>query len=387
MDLSQAIQPNGYDQPIHPECFTCYECNNLITDLHDYSLVSGKPICSNCLPQIEERECSFCHQPIVGRFVLTKGKYFHPMHFQCCQCETPLNGRNFVVHHNSYFCPEHGNYFVHDCASCKKEIQIDESNPRNRGFVVYWRGKRYHAQCFVCRICGIKLSTNANSEVAVYSVHGRPHCKQCYEQRVADHECQEGRFRIAKTIGSHHHSPEATTTRRETFAEKFNREFIPPVYQSVLDKQREEEELLENTQMGLLSDHGSIHHHRRRRHHHHGENGEHAHHHHHHGEHGEHPHRHHRHHGENGENGEHPHRHHRHHGENGENGEHPHRHRRHHGEHGENGEHTHTHRGRGAHSGMQRKGQRRGGESKTHQINQKANDQGTQENEQLLVEE
>lgn len=229
-DPKDVVEPPGISQyRCHKECFRCYECGCQL-DLNRFEVVSDVPLCEKCKAVAMDRTCKECGEPIVGRFVLDRGRYFHVEHFVCCMCQRVLNGHSFVIHHNKYLCPEHGIIYLKTCGYCKAEITaIDPSRVR-------WGNKYYHKRCFVCRICGQHLELNKTR-----SCHGRPHCVDCFKKRVKAGEVnEEGHC----TNGNHMHTPEHTEELRSRFKKdaKNPEDWVEPMYASQQTVEKENEE-------------------------------------------------------------------------------------------------------------------------------------------------
>ncbi|OHT10297.1 hypothetical protein TRFO_04334 [Tritrichomonas foetus] len=213
-DLEEKIKPVGFDSFIHKNCFNCHECAAELEE-GGYKIVAGVPICTKCQPMIEIRRCTECNKPIVGRFVKNRGKYFHVEHFQCNQCEDVLYGKNFIIHHNKYFCPNDGQIYLKTCAYCKAEFSGIE--PDN----IQWRNKAYHSRCFVCRVCSDRCDPE-NCK----AIHGRPHCNDCFAQRVTEKDATNN----GRNCGSHKHRPAESLKRRTRFAQVLKRTIEQPRY-------------------------------------------------------------------------------------------------------------------------------------------------------------
>ncbi|RCH95141.1 hypothetical protein CU098_009587, partial [Rhizopus stolonifer] len=97
----------------HKECFVCAECGTTFNstflishgkpycDLH-YPSLPEKPIKKKQVPALPElplqanstvKTCHRCHEPILGRCSSAFGKYYHPLHFQCSECQKILSAR------------------------------------------------------------------------------------------------------------------------------------------------------------------------------------------------------------------------------------------------------------------------------------------------------
>ncbi|KAH0787215.1 LIM domain containing protein [Histomonas meleagridis] len=207
-DIEERIKPPGFEHAIHATCFACYECNGEL-DQDSFKMIGGFPICPRCAPAVEKRKCHACGNAVVGRYVKNRGRYFHVDHFVCSQCECVLYGRNFIIHHDKYFCPKDGQHYLRRCSYCKNEFDGMEQD------LVTWHKKVYHGRCFVCRICGTRCDVD-NAKC----FHGRPHCDDCYKKRVEEEE-----------VNNHKHRPEESEERRNKFKSYFDKKnFVFPRY-------------------------------------------------------------------------------------------------------------------------------------------------------------
>ena len=231
-DIDEPIQPKGFDKKIHPGCFNCYECAKPLDPKGKFSIIDNLPVCDSCKKIVKNRICASCSKPVLGRYVKNRGKYFHIQHFTCQKkgCKKVLFGKNYTVHHNKYYCPEHGAMYLKRCAYCKGEFSPLEND------VTDWHGKSYHARCFVCRIC----SEHLNPEKC-YSVHGRPYCHACFQRRVEEGDCDSKGRTIKKGDGAHQHKLDISMERRERFAQILEKEIEMPVYKKDLHKHRSSE--------------------------------------------------------------------------------------------------------------------------------------------------
>jgi hypothetical protein len=91
------------------------------------------------------------------------------------ECGAALSPASVVVHHGRLYCGKHGFVFAHGCEYCKSLI-AGSGVPH-----LLWNNKLYHLECFVCRVCGVKL-TAADAK----RFHNRPHCARCHRLRIAD---------------------------------------------------------------------------------------------------------------------------------------------------------------------------------------------------------
>ena len=227
-DIDNPIQPKGYDKLIHPGCFYCYECCKLLDPKGKFTIIEGNIVCDSCKNIVKNRVCCSCSKPILGRYVKNRGKYFHIDHFTCEKkgCNKVLYGKNYVVHHNKYYCPEHGTIYKKRCAYCKGEFSPLEND------TIEWNGKNYHERCFVCRVCSDHLDPET-----CYSVHGRPYCQACFDRRVKEGDVDEhGRTIKKKDDSQHKHKLDVSLERRERFAQILGKEIPMPVYKKDLHK-------------------------------------------------------------------------------------------------------------------------------------------------------
>jgi hypothetical protein len=148
----------------HSTCIACFECNEPIID---FEILAGERFCLNCAAKICNRKCQRCNSVIVHDHLLVGCKWFHRDCFTCHECNALLKGHNFVSHHGRFYCQEHGHPFESCCQYCKETIW-------GLGPQIRWSNKLYHPECFVCRVCGVKLTMGT-----VRRIHNRPHCEQC----------------------------------------------------------------------------------------------------------------------------------------------------------------------------------------------------------------
>lgn len=173
-DTNDEIRTDCYNEmPMHKSCFRCYHCSDELSLNDDYTLVSGKPVCSKCIDTLTKTGfvCNKCGKVILDRSVEFHGMHFHPEHFVCTQCKTILKGQNIVVYRNKPYCPTHGDAFAtRKCWACHGDFLENQK-------VIRWDGRAYHANCFKCKECQVVL--NEDNWVRV---HGYPYCEKCYQE-------------------------------------------------------------------------------------------------------------------------------------------------------------------------------------------------------------
>ncbi|KAH0786830.1 LIM domain containing protein [Histomonas meleagridis] len=212
-DYEEKVKIPGKEYSIHASCFVCYECSEPLK-MDTFTLIEDKLLCAKCIAIFEKRKCANCNKFIFGRYIQCRGKFFHPEHFLCCECNEILCGNCYVVHHDKYYCPLDGQYFTGRCSYCKKEIDNIE------GSKVDWHNKVYHKRCFVCRVCGARCDPE-NCK----SFHERPHCDECYKKRI-----------IEEKKNANKHNPNESSKRRKNFKDYFDKkEFVLPIYSKDTD--------------------------------------------------------------------------------------------------------------------------------------------------------
>lgn len=197
---------------VHTNCLSCFECSKVLIKGHQ-KILDGKIYCRRCYSFVSERVCQVCNQVIIGSFVKSHKRFYHPNHFICSTCKIILNGNNYVIHHNKLYCPAHGKYFSDHCAFCKRALYLTNEE------MIRFNGKIYHTICFVCRVCG----TSLRPETAKL-FHSRPHCMDCYQKRIRESTSGSEKQRYK-------HIPDASVQRRIRFMED-GIQIILPQYES-----------------------------------------------------------------------------------------------------------------------------------------------------------
>ena len=95
---------NGFDK-LDPGTEICVQPTNLNPD-------RSKPI-----------YCEHCHEKIVGSILSSGKKYYHPKHFMCAECSSPLNGKPFFEVDEKVLCVNcYNNQHGVKCAFCNEFI-------------------------------------------------------------------------------------------------------------------------------------------------------------------------------------------------------------------------------------------------------------------------
>ncbi|CAH8439017.1 unnamed protein product [Schistosoma turkestanicum] len=91
------------DMPWHKDCFTCHDCNRILTGT-SFHEVDGYPYCDSHYYSKRGLLCFACSLPITGRCVNALGKRYHPEHFLCAYCLHPLQTGTFKEHLSKPYC-------------------------------------------------------------------------------------------------------------------------------------------------------------------------------------------------------------------------------------------------------------------------------------------
>jgi len=102
--------------------------------------------------------CDYCKQQILGHYIESGGKYYHPIHFLCDNCGSPIDPAKYYLKNGKNYCPDcYKKLFAPKCAYCG-EILED-------GHIVA-DGKTYHDSCYYnhvalrCALCGKIITGN-----------------------------------------------------------------------------------------------------------------------------------------------------------------------------------------------------------------------------------
>lgn len=169
-----------------------------------------KYMCDRCIQHLSNNcLCCICQKPILENIVIKNQRMLHRLCFRCeyKNCDKHLYGNSYVVHHNKFFCWEHGEIYQTTCAFCKSHFNVLETDR------IKWNGKMYHKVCFVCRVCGKNLDPQT-----CLKIHGRPHCAECFQLRVNEGDCDEnGRSSIVNKKSKKRRSLNQDTNSNERF--------------------------------------------------------------------------------------------------------------------------------------------------------------------------
>jgi len=117
--VGQAV--NAIGRRWHPEHFVCTICGSSFSD-GKYFEKDGKPYCDKDY-KTKFLNCRSCGQPITGEAVTALGAMWHSEHFSCQVCRKPF-GQNFFQNEGLIYCDKH--YYelmkIPRCNSCAQPI-------------------------------------------------------------------------------------------------------------------------------------------------------------------------------------------------------------------------------------------------------------------------
>jgi len=152
----------------HPEHFLCSSCHKaLSTDAH-YPY-NGEYFCPACWESRCPFVCEKCGKAIIsGQKITALGKYYHPDHFRCTECDCLLT-ETFAVRDGLPYCQAHAQANALTCARCKKPISRGQYFNNQDGT------RHWHADCFCCASCKMPFINGDHCEL-----NGEVYCKLHY---------------------------------------------------------------------------------------------------------------------------------------------------------------------------------------------------------------
>ncbi|XP_034666229.1 transforming growth factor beta-1-induced transcript 1 protein-like [Drosophila subobscura] len=150
----------------HPEHFNCRHCDTPIDDAA-FNIQGGEPVCSACFMRLYTHNCAGCKQPILERTVVAMGENWHEECF-CCDgaCKKPLASQPFFEREGKPYCKQDfETLFATKCARCEKPI-TDKA--------VVAMDNKWHRDCFRCTRCSNPISTTSFTIIA-----DKPICPGC----------------------------------------------------------------------------------------------------------------------------------------------------------------------------------------------------------------
>ncbi|XP_069704768.1 paxillin-like [Periplaneta americana] len=116
--------------------------------------------------------CYGCQQPIKGRIISALEKTWHPDHFVCAGCNKPITSGRFYQKDGKPYCEEdYSNLYLKKCVSCNQPI---------KDTVIVALNRNWHAEHFVCIVCGMKLGGTT-----FFERDEQPYCQNDYYNMFA----------------------------------------------------------------------------------------------------------------------------------------------------------------------------------------------------------
>jgi paxillin len=106
----------------HLDHFICGKCNAPFPDGMFFEK-EGRPWCKNCYSTNFSYRCAACDQGIMGDVVNALGRHWHPEHFVCAFCQMPFEGGTFFAKEGRPYCRQHYNMQTGSaCGGCGMAI-------------------------------------------------------------------------------------------------------------------------------------------------------------------------------------------------------------------------------------------------------------------------
>jgi len=164
-------QIKAFNKVYHPEHFQCSKCKAIIRST-DFYEINSNPLCDKCYQHGGSVICASCKTPIIGKVTTAMGKSYHPGHFQCCVCKTPLDTIPFMEEKGKIYCEkDYQANFGSCCVDCRQPIEGECIQEDNR----YW-----HPEHFKCGFCH-QLIESGN----YFFVDGKLCCEADYANEAA----------------------------------------------------------------------------------------------------------------------------------------------------------------------------------------------------------
>jgi len=166
--LGEVIQ--ALNQTYHPEHFMCANCSTPLGTSNFYEQ-DGTANCERCYQELFCSRCAHCDEPITGRCVTALNRKWHLEHFICTQCLGPFPGGSFFERDGRPYCDNcFHNAFSQRCAGCNQAI---------RGECINALGGQWHPEHFVCQVCQKSFGGGSFFEHG-----GKPYCEIHYHQQT-----------------------------------------------------------------------------------------------------------------------------------------------------------------------------------------------------------
>ena len=92
-------------QKWHPHHFSCFKCQKTLD--HQAREIGEELFCYADYEKAMSNVCFSCRMPIMGVPVSANGKVFHPEHFVCYKCNTPMHRSKYYPFENRVYCEPH----------------------------------------------------------------------------------------------------------------------------------------------------------------------------------------------------------------------------------------------------------------------------------------
>lgn len=152
----------------HPEHFLCGNCKTPLGTATFFE-ADGVANCERCYKTLMCPRCAHCDQPILDRCISAMGKKWHLNHFICATCLKPFDNGTFYEKDGRPYCE--ADFFASHatkCASCDQPI---------RGDCINALGAKWHPEHFVCNYCH-----KAFVGGAFYEHNNKPYCETHFYQ-------------------------------------------------------------------------------------------------------------------------------------------------------------------------------------------------------------
>ncbi|ELP90045.1 transforming growth factor beta-1-induced transcript 1 protein, putative [Entamoeba invadens IP1] len=159
----------------HPEHFVCFNCKSPL-GTNPFHNVDNKPFCKNCFVLKFAKLCATCGKPITAGMVNALGKTYHSECFVCTKCKSPFASPQFFQKDGNPYCEQcYKEECAVKCAGCGKAIV---------GASLLALGQKYHPECFVCNVCKAPFPRGQ-----FYNLDGKPVCAEHYKRGNAQNVC------------------------------------------------------------------------------------------------------------------------------------------------------------------------------------------------------
>jgi LIM domain len=166
--LGEVIQ--ALNRTYHPEHFMCGNCQSPLGTSNFYEQ-DGVPNCEKCYQELFCSRCAHCDEPITGRCITALNRKWHLEHFVCGQCLGPFPGGTFFEKEGRPYCDNcFHNAFSSRCAGCNQSI---------KGECINALGQQWHPEHFVCHYCQKSFGNGS-----FYEYSGKPYCETHYHQQT-----------------------------------------------------------------------------------------------------------------------------------------------------------------------------------------------------------